>query len=134
MSKVEPISHLWSMRYESKHRESKLTAHSITSRKFICYSLSVKHQLRLAYCLLTKSNTLSFSLESSNIEKIIEMSRNGIEKIQNKIFNRTLNLNSVSFVSWVQFKGTRFTTKQRMIIIIDDKDMPIFVIIKYIFF
>jgi len=73
-------------------------------------------------------------LESSNIEKIIEMSRNGIEKIQNKIFNRTLNLNSVSFVSWVQFKGTRFTTKQRMIIIIDDKDMPIFVIIKYIFF
>jgi len=33
MSEVGPISHLWSMRYESKHRESKLTAHSITSRK-----------------------------------------------------------------------------------------------------
>lgn len=123
MSKVGPISHLWSIRYESKHRESKLITHSITSRKNIRYSLSVKHQLRLAYRLLSKSNILSFSLESSNIGKIIEMSKNEIEKIQNKIFNQTLNLNSVSFVSWVQFKGTRFTTKQRMIIIIGVKDM-----------
>lgn len=40
----------------------------------------------------------------------------------------------MSFVSWVQVKGTRYTTKQRMVIIIDIKDMPIFVIIKYIFF
>lgn len=135
MSKVGPLSHLWSMRYESKHRKSKLTAHSITSRKNISYSLSVKHQLRLAYRLLSKSNTLSSSLESSNIGKIIEMSSNEIENIKKKILNQALNLNStVSFVSWVQVKGTHYTTKQRMIIIIDIKDMPIFIKIKYIFF
>jgi len=134
MSKVGPVSHLWSMRYESKHRESKLTAHSITSRKNICYTLSVKHQLRLAHRLLSKSNTLSLSLESSNVGKVIDMSINEIEKIQNNLLNQITNLNSVSFVSWVQVKGTRYTTKQRMIIIIDVKDMPIFVIIKYIFF
>jgi len=73
-------------------------------------------------------------LGSSNIGKIIEMSKNDIDQIKNKILNQTLSLNSVSLVSWVQFKGTRFTTKQTMIIIIYVKDMPIFVIIKYIFF
>lgn len=89
MSKVGPVSHLWSMRYESKHRESKLTAHSITSRKNICYSLSIKHPLRLAYRLLSKS-TFSSSLQgSSNIGKIIEMSKNDIEQIENKIPNQT---------------------------------------------
>lgn len=76
MSKVGPVFHLWSMRYESKHRESKLTAHSITSRKNICYTLSVKHQLKLAYRLLSKSNTLSLTLESSDVGKVIDMSRN----------------------------------------------------------
>lgn len=101
ISKVGPISHLWSMRYESKHRESKLTAHSITSRKNICYSLSIKHQLTLAYRLLFKSDTLSSFLESSNIGKIIKMSNNEIESIENKMLNLTLNLSSVRFVSWV---------------------------------
>jgi len=134
MSKVGLVSYLWSMRYESKHRESKLTAHSITSRKNICYTLSVKHQLRLAYRLLSKSNTLSLSLSPSNVGKVIDISRNKIEKIENNIFNQTINLNYMSFVSWVQVKGTRYITKQIMIVMIDVKDMPIFVIIKYIFF
>ncbi|KAL4090922.1 hypothetical protein QTP88_025680 [Uroleucon formosanum] len=113
MSKVGLASHLWA-----------ITAHSNTSRKNICYTLSVKHQLRLA----SKSNTLSLSSEPSNAGKVIDISRNEIEKIENNIFNQTLNLNSMSFVSWVQVKGTRYTTKQRMIVIIDVKDMPIFII------
>lgn len=74
------------------------------------------------------------SSEPSNVGKVIDKSRNEIEKIENNIFNQTSNLNSTSFVSWVQVKGTRYTTKQRMIVVIDVKDMPIFVIIKYIFF
>lgn len=59
MRKVEPVSHLWSMRSESKHREFKLTAHSITSRKNICLTLSIKHQLKLACRFLSKSSILS---------------------------------------------------------------------------
>jgi len=59
MKKVGPLSHLWSMRYESKHRESKLTGHSITSRKNICLTLALKHQLKFAYRLLSKSSILS---------------------------------------------------------------------------
>lgn len=31
--KVGAVSHLWSMRFESKHRESKLTAHAISIEK-----------------------------------------------------------------------------------------------------
>lgn len=45
MRKVGQVSHLWSMRYESKYRESKSTANSINSRKNICYTLGIKHQL-----------------------------------------------------------------------------------------
>ncbi|KAE9530467.1 hypothetical protein AGLY_010929 [Aphis glycines] len=101
MKKVGPVSHLWSMRFESKHRESKLTAHSITSRKNICCTLSIKHQLKLAYCLLSKS---------------------------------IIDFNVVSFVSWVEVKGTRYSTKHNMTIIVDVEDMPKFMTIKYIFF
>jgi len=40
----------------------------------------------------------------------------------------------VSFVSWVEVKGTRYSTKHNMTIIVDVEDMPTFITIKYIFF
>jgi len=131
MRKVGPISHLWSMRFESKHRESKLTAHSITSRKNICYTLSIKHQLKLAYRLLSKSSILSLSLD---IGKKIDLSETIIETIQLEISDPVINFNVVSFVSWVEVKGTRYSTKHNMAIIVDVEDMPKFITIKYIFF
>ncbi|XP_022162857.1 uncharacterized protein LOC111028505, partial [Myzus persicae] len=99
MKKVGPLSHLWSMRYESKHRESKLTAHSITSRKNICLTLALKHQLKFAYRLLSKSSILSSSI---NIGKEISLSEVVIENIQLDISGPTIDFNSVRFVSWVE--------------------------------
>lgn len=94
----------------------------------------MKHQLKFAYRLLSKSDTLSSSLGPLYVGKIIKITNSDIKNIENKIINQTINLNTVSFVSWVQIKGIRYTTKQRMIIIIDVKDLPKFIIIKYIFF
>jgi len=130
MKRVGPLSHLWSMRYESKHRESKLTANSISSRKNICYTLSAKHQLRLAYRLLSKSNNLFSTLE---IGKIIEISSSTLNYIQTNINNPNIDLSSAKFVSWVNIKGTRYTTKN-MNVIINIEDMPKFIKIIYIFF
>eukprot|EP00102_Acyrthosiphon_pisum_P023948 XP_016661158.1 PREDICTED: uncharacterized protein LOC107884143 [Acyrthosiphon pisum] len=130
MEKVGPLSHLWSMRYESKHRESKLTANSTSSRKNICYTLSVKHQLRFAYRLLSKSNILAFTLD---VGKIIELSDSILEDMKTKINNTSIDLDSARFVSWVNVKGTRYTIKN-MIIILNVEDMPKFAKIIHIFF
>lgn len=40
---------LWSMRFEAKHKEFKDIAHSISYRKNIPYTLSLKTQLKIAY-------------------------------------------------------------------------------------
>lgn len=56
MNKIGPLCHIiWSMRFESKHRESKMTAVSITSRKNICYTLALKHQLKLVYKIISQN-------------------------------------------------------------------------------
>lgn len=55
MSKIGPIRNLWSMRYESKHRDSKMTANVSCSRKNITKTLATKHQLKLSYRLLIDS-------------------------------------------------------------------------------
>ncbi|KAB0793118.1 hypothetical protein PPYR_12738 [Photinus pyralis] len=48
MKMVGPLRHIWSMRYESKHRQSKVTAGVTCSRRNILYTLALKHQLILA--------------------------------------------------------------------------------------
>ena len=44
-----PLIHYWTMRFESKHREHKLTAATSSNRVNILKTLSIKSQLRLAY-------------------------------------------------------------------------------------
>lgn len=45
MRKIGPLKHIWCMRFESKHRQSKITAMNTFSRRNIIYSLALKHQL-----------------------------------------------------------------------------------------
>ncbi|XP_025200474.1 uncharacterized protein LOC112598290 [Melanaphis sacchari] len=47
IKKHGPVVHLWSMRYEAKHRISKISARSSFNRRNICMSLAIKHQLQL---------------------------------------------------------------------------------------
>lgn len=54
MSQVGPLKNLWSMRFESKHKESKTTANVTSSRRNITLTLSIKHQLKLCYMFLSK--------------------------------------------------------------------------------
>lgn len=47
LKKYGPISHLWSMRFEAKHRPFKMAARTSCSRVNITLTLAMKHQLQL---------------------------------------------------------------------------------------
>lgn len=47
MLRVGPLVNLWCMRFEAKHKESKIESHIITSRKNLLLTLALKHQLKL---------------------------------------------------------------------------------------
>ena len=50
-----PLIHYWSMRYESKHRQLKLSAVSTSSKRNLLKTLSIKSLLQLGYLRLTKN-------------------------------------------------------------------------------
>lgn len=80
MSQVEPLTHISSMRFESKHRELKVTSSSITNRKNICYTLSLKHQLKLAYNFISQSYNLNNT--EINIGRTINLSLSTVNKLK----------------------------------------------------
>lgn len=47
IKKFGPVIHLWSMRYEAKHKVSTISARSSFNRRNICKTLAIKHQLKL---------------------------------------------------------------------------------------
>ena len=63
MSRCGPLTHMWCMRYEAKHRFFKQIAKVTGNFKNIAKSLSFRHQRHICYVL---SNPASFLLE--NIE------------------------------------------------------------------
>lgn len=46
----------------------------------------------------------------------------------------TINFMCMSFESWIEVNGTRYSIKNNMTILIDVEDLPTFITIKYIFF
>ena len=73
---VGPFINFWSMRYESKHRESKMTAHVSCSRRNITKTLAFKHQLKLSFRLLRNdmlySDFMNGSVEPISINEMKE--------------------------------------------------------------
>lgn len=55
MRRVGPLIHLSSIRFESKHRESKTFANVVASRVNITHTLAIKHQLKQCHRFITKS-------------------------------------------------------------------------------
>ncbi|XP_071056100.1 uncharacterized protein [Onthophagus taurus] len=114
-----PLIHMWCMRSEQKHRQSKLTSKVSGGFKNILHTLAVKEQLRLYYNLLTqKSEKYEFgSFIAENLNRLKEH------------FTQ-LNNNLTRFVKWVNIKGTIY--KSGMIIVLNVEDIPLFASISYI--
>lgn len=53
MEKISPLINDWSMRFEAKHKESKVAVQTIKSKKNLYYTLFLKNQLKVAYSLNT---------------------------------------------------------------------------------
>jgi len=107
-----------------------MTAQSITCRKSICYSLSLKHQLKLAYQFIS-NDILS---NSFNFDRPIKLSKFTIDKIKNNLINKNClmyDLNHVKFISWVDVYGTRYVNG--ITLLYNMETISNFITIKYIF-
>lgn len=59
IQKSGPLSLMWSMRFEAKHKQFNDAANSTSSRKNIQYTLALKHQLNVSYRFLIHNNICS---------------------------------------------------------------------------
>jgi len=75
MDKFGPLILLWSMRFESKHRMSKIAANTSSNRRNICKTLAIRHQLQLNGVFIKGSLgdeiELGPSIEINNVDSII---------------------------------------------------------------
>jgi len=98
--KSGPPRHFWCFRYEAKHKEFKMYARAITSRKNICLTLAKKYQFKFAHFLLNdKSNQI-----------VVVAMKNIISSKHNEFVFNTLNISSNFFNSYskINFKGTDY--------------------------
>jgi len=100
--KSGPPRNCWCFRYEAKHKEFKMYARAITSRKNICLTLANKYQFKLAYFLLSQKYDYS-EINTSESQKV---NSNNYDQF---IFNN-LNISTDSFDSYskINFKGTTY--------------------------
>lgn len=128
-----PPRHYWSFRFEAKHKEMKMYARSITSRKNITLTLAKKFQLKFAHFLL-----------QPNELKIILKEKHKIQSKYIETINKTLQLSPHTFscYSELKFNGifykegfylTKFSEEMNLfkiveIIVIDQNDEVVFIL------
>lgn len=100
-----PLVHLWSMRFEAKHRIFKTAANTTSNRRNICMSLAIKHQLQLNDMFL--KGTLSNDIESGPSNNIICDS--DVKHI--KKFLEIDSLDSLFCYSWISVKAQSTSIK-----------------------
>lgn len=93
-----PPRKFWCFRYESKHKEFKIYAHAITSRKNICLTLAKKNQMKFASFLL--ENHAEFQVENCN-----KITSNFSDFISNQLGTVTDEFTSYSKLD---YKGTTY--------------------------
>lgn len=99
--KFGPFVALWSMRFEAKHRTSKIAANSSASRRNICKSIALKHQLQITNLFLTKNLGSCFSFSpTSNV--------NDESEYENCEKSLSFQIKSLKRVTWVKLKGTKY--------------------------
>ncbi|XP_050058270.1 uncharacterized protein LOC126550517 [Aphis gossypii] len=74
MLKFGPLINLWSMRFEAKHRISKIAANTSSNRRNICKTLAIKHQLQLNHLFL--KGTLGRNIELSPPQSVVDIEIN----------------------------------------------------------
>ncbi|KAF2884895.1 hypothetical protein ILUMI_21266 [Ignelater luminosus] len=123
IQKVRPPANISSMRFESKHRESKLTANITCCRKNITRSLSLKHQLKFCFRLMASKgfddDIITGPGKSNSFTDIVE--------------NETFPSSEGYTLKWIQIYGIKYSSNSSLTIIVGSHYlMPVFGIIKKI--
>jgi len=118
LKKFGPLVSLWSMRFEAKHRISKISANTSSNRRNICKTLAIKHQLQLNDMFL--KGTLSNAIEIGPSKFVIDTEVEEIKKHNIQIDSKNLLIKS----PWILVKGTKYKTKMVLICNIEENGLP----------
>ncbi|CAH0546898.1 unnamed protein product [Brassicogethes aeneus] len=116
MKMVGPLVHIWSMRFESKHRPLKTTANISCSKKNICLTLGIKNQLQLCYKLLCHTG-FDETIKFGPVDFICPTDYKYMTFING-------DFDYIESIKWVKKLGVRF--KMHDIIVTDIKELPVF--------
>ena len=129
IEKSGPLANFWSMRGEAKHRESKIIANNTSSKQNACESIAIKHQLKFASILYTKTMFCEFKkgpFHSIQLKKL------------NIKFSKTLSNDSnfleqkIDLINWVKKNGSKYSPG--MVVVVGESDeMPKFGLIRFIY-
>lgn len=112
-----PLVHFWSMRFEAKHRLSKIAANSTCSRRNICITLSIKNQLKLCHRL---SSSFGFHLEQ------VKYGKKSLLDIDIYEYNYLLKTKATELfvLKWIERLGIKF--KKDCLVLIKKCTLPLF--------
>lgn len=118
------------MRFESKHREGKITSRASVNRINVCRTIAIKHQLRLNYKFLTKEDVSFWTFNPQSI-KIISI--NTLSDIHSYRYLLPLDLqtcNDISVVYAINLEGKNIHTN--CLIMIPSESGPLFYKVEFI--
>lgn len=125
MLRVGPLVNIWCMRFEAKHKESKIESHIITSRKNLPFTLAMKHLLRLNDRLLNEISLTDKPILGPNISidsVYFHPHFNSFKEYLPEIY---------TIVSWIKIQSILF--KPQFVLNISVTDLlPVFCIIRFI--
>lgn len=128
LKKFGPISKMWTMRFEAKHRVAKIAARSSASRINITKTISLKIQLQLNHLFLKNEPLSSVDYGKRKLLKISSILE----------LNRNFHLTRENFIqfslSWVKLNGVKFNPNSVITVdLLESTCLPLFAIISNIY-
>lgn len=124
-----PLINFSGMRWEAKHKESRLIAAISNTKLNVCHTLGVKHQMKFAY--LIESNTMFPAQLSTGMLKKLTMKQLFTVVSDNSIIVHKFSNKNLTSYNWIKVKGIKY--KQGMALCISYQNLQHnFGIIKYI--
>lgn len=122
LKKFGPLSHLWTMRFEAKHRVSKMVARASCNKVNICKTIAIKNQLILNDVFLRKS--------------LVTEMKYGKKKLlfpDTTDFKLGPDKTAKSSVAWIKVKGTTWRENDIVTLdIVEETNIPSFASVKKI--
>lgn len=129
LKKFGPLTQIWTMRFEAKHRVSKFIARASQSRVNICKTLAIKHQLILNDMFLK-----NIPLPPLTTGKRSRVTASEILDIKFNLQYQDINLDTCYSTSWVMMNSIKFQLLSILVLDISESTgLPLFAEVKNIY-